>query len=317
MTARIVALRNRSGRRLLGMLDEPATRKDRGLAALLVSPGVKTRVGPHRLYRKLAPAFLSRGVPVLRLDLEGFGDSEGAPGAERLEDIYRSVECGRHVGDVACALDWLEAELGLRRVIVGGLCGAAITGLHSAARDRRVAALYAIGFPVTLHGAPERPAPSSGELRSKREVYRRKLFEPAAWLRFLSLKSDFGLMLRVLRGRAAPPEQGATPDLNPAVVPGFAALFAADRRALLIFGERDRLRFEYEEKFAQPHAAALGRYGRRLEVAVVARTNHVLGDPAAVAEAMRITGAWLDHHFMAISPFAPDLASCQRTAATA
>lgn len=301
MSSRVVVLPNGSGRKLLGILDEPSEAAGMPVAALLLSPGVKTRVGPHRLYRKLAPAFLSRGMPVLRLDLEGFGDSEGEPGAERADEIYRAVALGRHVADVVCALDWLENSLGMRRVIVGGLCGAAITGLHAAVRDRRIAALYAIGFPVILHSGEVRATPSRGELRSKREIYLRKLLEPAAWLRLISLKTDFTLMLRILRGFGAPSGEGATPDLNPHIAPGLGLLFAESRPALLIFGECDRLRFDYSEKFARLHASRLQSYGRQLEVAIIAQSNHVLGDSNAVAEALRITGAWLDSHFMAIT----------------
>ena len=66
MSSRVVVLPNRSGRKLLGILDEPSEAAGIPVAAVLLSPGVKTRVGPHRLYRKLAPAFLSRGMPVLR-----------------------------------------------------------------------------------------------------------------------------------------------------------------------------------------------------------------------------------------------------------
>lgn len=309
MSSRVVVLPNRSGRKLLGILDEPPATASIPVAAVLLSPGLKTRVGPHRLYRKLAPAFLSRGMPVLRLDLEGFGDSEGEPGTERTEEIYRAVALGRHVADVVCALDWLENALGTRRVIVGGLCGAAITGLHAAVRDRRIAALYAIGFPVILHSVQS--TPSRGELHSKREIYLRKLFAPAAWLRLVSLKTDFALMLRVLRGFRAP--SGTDPDLNPDVAPGLAALHAENRPALLIFGERDRLRFDYDEKFARLHAATLASYGRQLQVAIIAQTNHVLGDPAAVAEALRVTGAWLDSQFIAITAAAGPTAPWQGT----
>jgi pimeloyl-ACP methyl ester carboxylesterase len=303
MSSRVVVIPNRSGRKLWGILDAPPGAAGIPVATVLLSPGLKTRVGPHRLYRKLAPAFLTRGMPVLRLDLEGFGDSEGEPGTERVEEIYRAVALGRHVADVVCALDWLENSLGMRRVIVGGLCGAAITGLHAAVRDRRIAALYAIGFPVILHSVQS--TPSRGELHSKREIYLRKLFAPAAWLRLVSLKTDFALMLRVLRGFRAPSGADTHPDLNPDVATGLAALHAEGRPALLIFGERDRLRFDYEEKFARLHAATLASYGRQLEVAIVPQTNHVLGDPAAVAEALRVTGAWLDSQFMAITAAGP------------
>src|SRR4029079_9534202 len=195
----IVSLRNREGHALHCMLDEPPPGEPRAaVAAVLLCPGIKTRVGPHRLYRKLSGAFLSRGIPVMRVDFRGIGDSEGDWPGESLADIYRLTAAGHCVDDTRSALDWLESRLGIRRCIVGGLCGAANTALHVAREDTRVAAPYSLGLSTQLHGGDEKPAMSAGELRSHRMVYLRKLGQPASWLRLLSLKSDYGLLWRSL-----------------------------------------------------------------------------------------------------------------------
>ena len=299
--SRIVSLRNREGHALHCMLEEPDPGTARGdIATVLLSPGVKTRAGPHRLYRKLSAPFLARGIPVLRVEARGVGDSEGEWPEGALTTIHRMIELGHCAGDVRAALDWLETHLGIRRCIVGGLCGAAITALHVAREDSRMAALYAIGLPVVLDGEIEEPAMSARELHSHRSLYLRKLLQPASWLRFLSLKSDYRLLWRALRrralGRADDAAAAAAAGLNPHLAECMLALLRNGRRALLLFGERDPRRWDFEEKFLQPSASALEPYQAQMQYSLVPGANHILSHPTAVAAANRLTEAWLDSH---------------------
>jgi uncharacterized protein len=315
VTRRIVTLRNSHGHALHCMLDEPAGgAAGTGFAAVLLCPGIKTRLGPHRLYRKLAQFFVARGIPVLRVDFHGLGDSEGELPENRLDAYYDQVQFGRHVDDVRSALDWLESECGIQRCIVGGLCGGALTGLL-AASDPRVAAVYALGLPVALEAraAATGEHMTRGELVSKRVVYLRKALRPKSWLRLLSLQSDYKLIWRMLRsalrrraGRhtpsaqlahVPPPASSPAEDLNPKFPPAFFGFLASGRPALVIFSERDRLRWHFEEKFAQPWAHALEAYKSQLSIVVIPDADHILGSPESVAEVGRQTAAWLDACF--------------------
>jgi len=96
---------------------------------------------------------------------------------------------------------------------------------------------------------------------------------------------------------APAPASALAANLNPRFPPAFFQLLRTGRPALLLFSEADRLRWEYQEKFAQPWADALQPYKKLLSTAVIANANHVLGDPASVSEARRLTGAWLDANF--------------------
>lgn len=322
MNRRIATVRNSEGHALHCILEEPAGGAAGAReAAVLLCPGIKTRVAPHRLYRKLAGSFLDRGIPVMRVDFRGLGDSEGEWPLDSLEAIYRSTELGHCVDDARSALDFLERQVGIRRFIVGGLCGGAITGLHLASQDRRVVGLYGIGLPTTLHGAGRKELDEipRGELLAKRIRYLRKALQPSSWLRLITLQSDFGLMRRILvdgtrRPRrkagerpalsipgAPPPNSPPAADLNPALPGAVFAMLNAGCFALLIFGENDRQRWDFEEKFSGPWADALVPYGRLLSTAVISGANHILGDPAAVAEANRVTGDWLEAQFGATS----------------
>lgn len=306
MSSRIVSLRNSRGNTLHCMLEEPAAAQMHGarFAALLLCPGVKTRVAPHRLYRKLAATFVARGVPVLRVDFAGLGDSDGEWPDDSIDTIYGLTERGHCVDDVRAACDWLEAHCGIRRFIAGGLCGAAVTALHLALQDSRLAALYAIGLPATYLGSGAQRVLSSHEMRLYRMRYLRKLLRPSSWLRFLSMKSDYRLMGRMVRealrlGKSPQPEGNAATgaaarDLNPYVPLGLFGMLATGRPALVMFGEDDPLRYGFEERFMQAHWSALEQHKSLFSYAVLAGANHILGEPGAVSEANRLTGLWLD-----------------------
>ena len=310
MTRRVVSIANPQGHALHCILEEPVGEPRRGIAAVLLPPGVKTRVGPHRLNRKLAQAFLSRGIPVLRTEFFGLGDSGGEIADTSLDRMYRAVQLGSNVDDARVALDWLERELGVRRFVVGGLCGAAITALLAAQSDERIAALYAIGLPVTLEKDVGRDASrmTPGELRSYRTTYLRKLLRPEAWLRLMSMKTNYRLLWRSLMqpltrrfSAGAPPQGAPTSDVSPKFSAPFFSFVGSGRPAMLMFGEHDYLRFQFDEKFAKPWAQSLEPFAPLMTRVTLSGGNHILGDAATVAEAVRATRDWLDSQVLAES----------------
>ena len=59
---------------LVGSLVQP-TRPSASVGVLFVNAGEIHRIGPHRIHVKLGRALAQDGVPSLRLDLTGLGDS--------------------------------------------------------------------------------------------------------------------------------------------------------------------------------------------------------------------------------------------------
>lgn len=314
--AEIVTLRNLAGHALHCMLHKPAAEAPvRELACVLLSPGVKMRVAPHRLYRKLTDVFLSRGIFVLRVDFHGLGDSEGELPETQLDQLYRQVQLGRHVDDALAGVDFLVRTGRARRFIVGGLCGGALTGLLAAERDQRIVGVYALGIPVVLDGTGDHATANMtrGQLDSLRQRYMGKLASRAAWKRLLSLRSDYRMIASSLtsrlrtrrRGRherlapsgVPPPATAPAPNLNPEFPRAFFRALHGGARALLIFSGADRLHWEYQEKFVEPWSEALAQVQSRLTVAVVPKANHILSDPAWIAETKQLSCAWLDQYF--------------------
>jgi uncharacterized protein len=301
---RAVTFRNASGEMLFGILDQPQpARADVGI--VLLSPGVKSRVAPHRLYNKLGDRFVRQNLSVLRFDFAGLGDSEGHVPEPLLPDLYRAIQLGRYASDTQTAIEWMRTHAGVERVILGGLCGGAITGLIAAQHSPHVAGLFSVGLPVTLDGsAVDKVATmSEGQLRSVRRKYVAKLVDPRSWARVVSLKTDFRLLWRSLRGarRASAPKTAAPRVLggngNPLFPPALFDMLHRKRPVLLAFSGADRLHSEFKELFGDPHATVLEQFADRLDVRVIEQANHVLTFPEWQEAFFAACEQWLDARF--------------------
>jgi hypothetical protein len=101
-----------------------------GVGFVLMNAGIIHRVGPHRVNVKLARRLAAMGVPSIRLDLSGLGDS-GRPSGGLSYD-QQSVE------DIRAAMNALEAQCGVSRFGIFGLCSGTVNGLAAAMADERV-----------------------------------------------------------------------------------------------------------------------------------------------------------------------------------
>ena len=98
---------------------------------VIVVGGPQYRVGSHRQFVLLARELAAQGIPVLRFDLPGMGDSSGDPvGFERADSAIRAaVDC------------LMAAAPGIDQVCLWGLCDGASAALMYAPSDARVSAL--------------------------------------------------------------------------------------------------------------------------------------------------------------------------------
>jgi uncharacterized protein len=329
-----VSFPSRAGLQLFGMLHLPVG-PPRDVAVVLLCPGIKSRVAPHRLYVKWADHLASQGYPVLRFDFHGLGDSQGTIGESVMLDLYGSVQRGRFVDDTLAAVDFLEREGVASRVILGGLCGAAITAVLAAHQDPRAAGILGLALPVMLQGSQVDYTTNvtTGELNTLRGLYLRKLVDSKSWARFLSFKTDYRLLAksfaarfkkrrpvaagrRPLATRAAapppppPPPRPATPapdpdagtNANPLFPPAFESLLARGCHVAAFFGESDRLYWEFEEKYAVGHRAVLDRYADWFTLEILAGANHLVTFPEWQADLFARTDAWLQAAFAPASP---------------
>jgi pimeloyl-ACP methyl ester carboxylesterase len=306
---RPVSFPNRQGLALHGMLHEPEAAKARGVCILLLSPGIKGRVGPHRLYLKIAEPLARAGFHVLRFDFYGLGDSAGELAERIMADMYNSIQGGRYVDDTVAAMDWMAANCGITCFVGSGLCGGSISALLTAERDPRIDSLLGIGLPSTLEGGAQNfdRFMTRGQLRQEGRGYLRRIFDPQAWRRFLTGKSGYKLIGRAMKelalpskSKPAPAAAGATPDnANPLFAPAFLAMLKARRPILLHFSSGDRHRFNFGEKFEERFAAEIAAIGHGYDVHVIDEANHVLSETRWIDQLLARTMTWLDRHYPA------------------
>lgn len=161
------------GGHLLGILAEPgpeirdarAPADGQGLGVIIVVGGPQYRVGSHRHFVKLARELAEQGLPTLRFDVRGMGDSPG----EQRDFLDLSV-------DLRAAIDGLlGARPQLRQVVLWGLCDGASAALLylQSTRDRRVAGLCLVNPWVRSEDSVARTY--------VKHYYRARLFDPKVW----------------------------------------------------------------------------------------------------------------------------------------
>ena len=129
------------GSSLVGILSVPERPCLRGV--LVVVGGPQYRVGSHRQFTLLARRLAENGIPVMRFDYRGIGDSDGDPRSfEQIDD------------DIKAAVDYFCKRVsGMTEVVLWGLCDAASALLFYAHRDRRVTGLVLLNpFVYTVQG---------------------------------------------------------------------------------------------------------------------------------------------------------------------
>jgi exosortase A-associated hydrolase 1 len=180
---------------LIGILHLPPRPLPRGL--LIVTGGPQYRTGSHRQFILLARRMAQEGIPVLRFDYRGMGDSEGEP---------RSFDAAGD--DLRCAVDQFFNQVpALKELVLWGLCDGATAAAFHAAHDQRICGLVLLNPWVRTEQGAARAV--------LRYYYVRRLFEPAFWAKLASgafeLRQSLASMLQ-LRASAQRADAGYPQD---------------------------------------------------------------------------------------------------------
>lgn len=100
------------------------------LGLVLFNAGVVSRVGPHRINVKIARHLAGQGIPTVRFDLHGMGDSRRPDGRLSYKEQV--------VADLQAALNLLQQHAGVNRFAVLGFCSGALPSYWLARADERV-----------------------------------------------------------------------------------------------------------------------------------------------------------------------------------
>ena len=167
-----------AGEQLVGVCSVPDGTPAVGV--LLVVGGPQYRVGSHRQFVLLARRLAHAGVPVLRFDYRGMGDSTGE--ARTFEEV---------VPDIAAAADAFQrAHPSLRKIVLWGLCDAASAALlyWRSTHDARVAGMVLLN--------PWVRSDQSLARTHVKHYYGQRLLERDFWSKLLRGKLNMGVALR-------------------------------------------------------------------------------------------------------------------------
>ena len=109
---------------------QPASAK---VGVVLFNAGVVHRIGPHRINVRLARWLAANGIPSIRFDLAGQGDSARSDGIFGFEE--QAVE------DIRAAMDFLGLKAKISRFVLFGFCSGGVHSYATAKVDERVAGL--------------------------------------------------------------------------------------------------------------------------------------------------------------------------------
>ena len=179
-----------------GVIHHAATTKSR-TGLLIVVGGPQYRIGAHRQYVHLARHCAKNGIPAMRFDYRGVGDSSGKyPGFQRVkQDIHRAID------------EFLTRESSIDHIVIWGLCEGASACLLGAQEHPAVSGLALINPWVRSEAGLAKAY--------VKHYYADRLKDPEFWKRLISGKMNIagavsgllGNIKKAFGGTPAAPEE--------------------------------------------------------------------------------------------------------------
>jgi len=129
--------------------------KEHRVGILFVNSMSPTRAANGDAAVYLADSFAERGYPSFRIDLPGFGDSDGDPAP----DLHSFVNLGGYGAITSAKIGQLVARFNLTGVIIVGQCAGAVSAIHAAAASKECKGLVLMGpyFHLPQGKTPAKP----------------------------------------------------------------------------------------------------------------------------------------------------------------
>ena len=267
------------GDSLIGVLS--GARLPAGRGVLIVVGGPQYRVGSHRQFRLLARHLAEHGVPTLRFDYRGMGDSDGEV------RMFERVDA-----DLRCAIDRFFASVpGLKDVVIWGLCDAASAALFYAHQDARVSGLVLLNPWVRTEQGLARV--------HLRHYYVQRLLQASLWqkvvrgeFRFREAAAALGKVVADARGSSPP---GAGEKAHEAPLPDRmeGALRRFQGRVLLVLSGNDLTAQEFKDVVAKSRRWRRLLSGDRVTRRDLPDANHTFSRRDWRDQVARWTEAWV------------------------
>jgi alpha-beta hydrolase superfamily lysophospholipase len=287
--------------RLFGMLAEPAGLQDESersqTAILMLNVGGNYRIGPGRIYVKMARSLAALGYRALRFDLAGIGDSRTGTGFS-----FDSLYSKDSTAEVRAAIDCLAAK-GCNKFYLLGICSGSFVAFQTALGDPRVTGQILMNSRL-LEWRDEKDAGSWQNSMQRyyksTDFYRRALFQPELYLRLLRGRVDvrgisrrFGEVVKARLKRTFNELMHRAPVAEDDPLAKVRRLAARRTHTLLIVGAQDDGRDYLEFHF--------GRLGSRMQgnpyfkMVVVEESDHTFSGLDSQQFVIAIVHGHLEH----------------------
>ncbi|MFW5893827.1 MAG: alpha/beta hydrolase [Verrucomicrobiota bacterium] len=184
---------------LCGCLTKPAGAAG-DLAAVFVHGWSGIRGGPNRLFVHVARALAEDGIPALRFDLRGRGESAG----NGLETSLRTM-----AEDLEQAVEFMQSQTGCSRILLVGICSGANVAIGTLDRLASSAVSGLLLYSVYPFSDGDSFGRDVGRTWHFLRVYRHKLGCADTWRRLVRGDIDVRSVLRVLFGHFGASEKPA------------------------------------------------------------------------------------------------------------
>lgn len=268
---------------LFGILTEPKQQSSSDpraeTAILMLNTGCIYRIGPARLYVKMARSWAALGYRAFRFDLNGIGDS---PPAASLEGV--SIYARDSTPDVKAAIDYLVAR-GCQRVVVMGICSGSYVAFETALADSRVTGQILMNIRLLERQDGYAWQGAMQSYYKSTNYYRRALMRPDMYRRLIRGQVDVAGIARRMRAVLQARVERTFHQLirSTAATQGLLAklksLSARGTDTLIIMAAEDDGR-----DYVEFHFGTLGSYMRgdaNFRMVIVEETDHTFSNTAA------------------------------------
>jgi alpha-beta hydrolase superfamily lysophospholipase len=286
---------------LFGMLTGPAglpAESERSQTAILMlNVGGNYRIGPGRIYVKMARSLAALGYRALRFDLAGIGDSRTG-----INFSFDSLYSRDSTAEVRAAIDCLAAK-GCRKFYLLGICSGSFVAFQTALGDPRVTGQILMNSRL-LEWRDEKDAGSWQNSMQRyyksTDFYRRALFRPELYVRLIRGQVDvkgisrrFGEVVKARLKRTFHELMQRTPVSEDDPLAKVRRLAARGTHTLLIVGAQDDGRDYLEFHF--------GKLGSRMQnnpyfrMVVVEESDHTFSGLDSQQFVIAIVHTHLEH----------------------
>jgi len=302
----IVRILNSGGQSLTGVLHLPDGGSN-GVGIIILSPGLKDRSGPHRLYIKIARKICLEGYSVLRFDPHGVGDSDGEFQKGLSVYSFVKIEKGEFVDDTNVVTEWFQKRTLAKKIILAGLCGGAITAMLVACNNTKIHGIISMDTTVILDAVDQVESANPLETAILARSYLKKAINIKKLARFVSFKTNYIELFATLfnyfkrsvvsaffrtNNNVKSKHVADGRPLNMLYVNSFLSYVDSGRKVLFLVSDHDKSAWEFKHKFQDVYCQSQNVKGC-CTILTVDTANHEFASLKAQGILLDAISSWL------------------------